>query len=188
MISHVYKYIRWCKHQEGTVYEFPFNFYYESWHYLFSVFLGPHPQHMEVPRLGVGSELQLPAYATATVTRDPSLIFNLHHSSRRHWILNLLNEARDGNCILMDTSWVHYRWAMMGPPRRADIMYTTGICRELPRPKGHSKQLFILFLSMTYNTTDKFSSYRFLKNSIDSYTCWTPKLYINHLMCWEYWD
>ena len=32
---------------------------------LFLVFLGPHPQHMEVPRLGVKSELQLPAYTTA---------------------------------------------------------------------------------------------------------------------------
>ena len=29
------------------------------------VFLGPHLQHMEVPRLGVESELQLPAYTTA---------------------------------------------------------------------------------------------------------------------------
>ena len=37
------------------------------------VFLGPHPQHMEVPRLGVESELQLPAYTTATATPDPSL-------------------------------------------------------------------------------------------------------------------
>ena len=25
-------------------------------------FLGPHPKHMEVPRLGTESELQLPAY------------------------------------------------------------------------------------------------------------------------------
>ena len=31
-----------------------------------SVFLGPHPRHIEVPRLEVKSELQLPAYATAT--------------------------------------------------------------------------------------------------------------------------
>ena len=29
-------------------------------------FLGPHLQHMEVPRLGVKSELQLPAYTTAS--------------------------------------------------------------------------------------------------------------------------
>ena len=33
----------------------------ESLYYLFS-FLGPHLQHMEVPRLGVESDLQLPAY------------------------------------------------------------------------------------------------------------------------------
>ena len=36
------------------------------------VLLGPHPQHMEVPRQGVESELQLPAYTTATATPDPS--------------------------------------------------------------------------------------------------------------------
>ena len=34
-------------------------------------FLGPHPRHTEVPRPGVESELQLPAYARATATRDP---------------------------------------------------------------------------------------------------------------------
>ena len=38
----------------------------------FLYFLGPHPEHMEVPRLGVGWELQLPAYTTATATRDLS--------------------------------------------------------------------------------------------------------------------
>ena len=43
--------------------------------------LGLHMQHMVygswyvVPRLGVELELQLPAYATATAMRDPSLIF-----------------------------------------------------------------------------------------------------------------
>ena len=31
-----------------------------------------HSQHMEVPRLEVELELQLPAYTTATATRDPS--------------------------------------------------------------------------------------------------------------------
>ena len=29
--------------------------------YFFPIFLGPYPPHMEVPRLGVESELQLPA-------------------------------------------------------------------------------------------------------------------------------
>ena len=45
------------------------------------VFLGPHPQHVEGPRLGVRSELQLPAYTSATATLDPSCICDLHHSS-----------------------------------------------------------------------------------------------------------
>ena len=33
---------------------------------------------MEVPSLGVESELQLPAYATATAAQDPSCVYNLH--------------------------------------------------------------------------------------------------------------
>ena len=39
--------------------------------FLFFVFLGLHAWRMEVPRLGVKSELQLPTYATATATQDP---------------------------------------------------------------------------------------------------------------------
>ena len=39
--------------------------------FFFSRFLGPHSQHMEIPTLGVKLELQLPAYTTATATRDP---------------------------------------------------------------------------------------------------------------------
>ena len=44
-------------------------------------FLGPHLWHMEVPRLGVESELQLLAYATAIAMPDLSRICDLHHSS-----------------------------------------------------------------------------------------------------------
>ena len=39
-------------------------------------FLGLHQQHMEVPRPGVKSELQLPAYTAATATQVPSRIFD----------------------------------------------------------------------------------------------------------------
>ena len=45
------------------------------------VFLGPHSQHMEVPRLGAELELPLLAYTIATATWDLSHICNLHHSS-----------------------------------------------------------------------------------------------------------
>ena len=37
--------------------------------YFWGGFLGPHPQHMEVPRLEVESELQLLAYTIAIATR-----------------------------------------------------------------------------------------------------------------------
>ena len=75
--------------------------------YLF-IFLGPHSWHMEVPRLGVESELQLPAYATATAMWDLSCICNQHHSSRPCCILKPLSKARDRTHILMDSRWVHY--------------------------------------------------------------------------------
>ena len=57
----------------------------------------------EVPCLGVKSELQLPAYSTTTATQDPSQIFNPHHSSQQHQILNPLSEARDRTYMLTDT-------------------------------------------------------------------------------------
>ena len=63
-------------------------------------FLGPHLWHMEVSRLGVESELQLWAYATATATQDLSCVCDLHHSSGQGQVLNPLSEARDQTCIL----------------------------------------------------------------------------------------
>jgi len=58
-------------------------------------FLGPHLQHMEVLRLGIKLELQLPAYARATATQDPSCIYDLHHSLWQCQIPNPLSEAMD---------------------------------------------------------------------------------------------
>ena len=72
----------------------------------FFAFLGLQVQHVEVPRLGVESELQLPAYTTATAVRDPSCICDLCCSSRQGWTLNSLSEARGRTCVLMDTSQV----------------------------------------------------------------------------------
>ena len=65
-----------------------------------------HPWHREVLRLGVESELQLPAYTTATAMQVLSHICKLHHGSRQCLILNPLGEARDWTRILMDTSLV----------------------------------------------------------------------------------
>ena len=65
-------------------------------------------QHMEVPRLEVKSELQLLAYATAPAILDPNRIYDQHHSSQQHRILNPLSKARDQTYILMDTSQVRF--------------------------------------------------------------------------------
>ena len=61
---------------------------------------------MEVPRLGVESELQLLAYITATATRDLTCICDPCHSLQQFQILSPLSEARDRTHILMMTSWV----------------------------------------------------------------------------------
>ena len=62
--------------------------------YLFFGFLGSHLRHMEIPRLGVESGLQLPVYTTATAALDLSHFCNLHHSSWQRWTLNPQSEAR----------------------------------------------------------------------------------------------
>ena len=64
--------------------------------------------HIEVPRLGVKSELQLQAYFTAMATWHtshnmgckPRLQPMLHFAAT----LNTLSEVRDQNCILIDTN------------------------------------------------------------------------------------
>ena len=83
---------------------------------LFLSFLVSHPWHMEVPRLGVESELQPLAYTAATAIPDLRPNCNLCHSSGQCQILNPLSEARDGTCVLMDASQIHCHWAMMGTP------------------------------------------------------------------------
>ena len=69
------------------------------------LFLWPHRQHMEVPRLEVQSELQPPATATAIAiaTPDPSCIRDLYPVLWQHQTLNPQSKARDRTHILMDT-------------------------------------------------------------------------------------
>ena len=61
---------------------------------------------MEILRLGVESELQLPAYTMATAMQDPSCVCHLYHSSQQRWIFNPLSKAKDWTLILMDPSQV----------------------------------------------------------------------------------
>ena len=84
--------------------------------YSFFVFLVPHLRPMEVPRLWVELELQLPAYTAAMATRDPSWVCDLHHNSWQRWILNPLIKARDWTWVLKDASQINFCWAMMRTP------------------------------------------------------------------------
>ena len=71
---------------------------------LYILFLWPHPQDMEVAEVGVESELQLLACATAMATLDPRYMCNLCHSLQQCRILNPLSNPRDGTYMLTETT------------------------------------------------------------------------------------
>ena len=75
--------------------------------FFFFGFLGQRPQHMEVPRLGVELELELPAYTTATATPDPSCV-RICAAHRNAGSFNPLSETRDCIHVLTDTSQFCY--------------------------------------------------------------------------------
>ena len=79
-----------------------FQRFMETQHYFSFFFLGLCLWHMEVPKLEVELELQLLAYTTATATRDPSHVHDLHHSSGQLQILHPLR--RPG--IKPMSSWI----------------------------------------------------------------------------------
>ena len=98
----------------------------------FCVSLGSHPWHEEVPRLGVESELQLPAQATAYTTAmwDPSHVCELHLSSWQRRIL--IHRARPR--IKPESSWMLVgfinRWARMGT---CTYMHFSRVCAFIYR-------------------------------------------------------
>ena len=94
--------------------------------------------HMEIPSLGVKSELQLLANTTATVMPYSSQICELQHSSQQCQILNPLSEARDQTHILMDTSYIHYHWATTGTPQ--EVFFRALCCTDI--------SFFVSFLLM----------------------------------------
>ena len=91
---------------QHIIYLFPYS--WESSFLLSFLLLGLHLWYMEVLRLRVESELQLPAYTAATAVQDPSLDCTLYHSSWHCQIFNPLSEARDRTHILMDNSQICY--------------------------------------------------------------------------------
>ena len=122
--------------------------------FFFFFFFWPHPWHTEVPSLGVGLELQLPAYATAIATPDSSHICDLPFSSRQYQILNPLSEARDQTRILMDQT-TEPQWELLS------ILYLEGtVCLVLQRVQNNDEEMqhwpcqnFGKFTWFTYEVT-----------------------------------
>ena len=79
--------------------------------FFFFSFLGPHPWHIEVPRLGVRLELQ--AYTMATATPDLSHICDLYCSS---WQCQILTHWA-GPGIESESSWMVVRFLITEPHR-----------------------------------------------------------------------
>jgi len=79
-----------------TCYPSPGNFFF-----FFFCFLGPCLRHMEVSRLGIKSELQLTAYATATAMQDPSLICDSRQLLVNKW---------ESSFAIRSHHSMHYYW------------------------------------------------------------------------------
>ena len=85
-------------------------------------FLGLHLWHMEVPRLGVKSELQLPAYTTATATPDLSCvrantIAHVNAGSLTHWVRPGIEPAFSWIIVGFIT-----HWATRGTPSGTSLL------------------------------------------------------------------
>ena len=139
--------IRGAAHSRETVISICLFFFF-----FFFGFLGLHLQYMEVLRLGVKLELQLPVYTTAIVTQYPSCVCDLHHSSQQCLIFNTLRKASDRTCILMDPSWICYHWATKGTPHSCTL-YAHGTKEAKPSGTKEAKPL-VLKLSFREGSRD----------------------------------
>uniref|UniRef100_A0A8D1MKD3 Uncharacterized protein n=1 Tax=Sus scrofa TaxID=9823 RepID=A0A8D1MKD3_PIG len=109
---------------------------------------------MEVPRLGIKSELPLLAYTTATATPDPSQICDLHHSSWQCWILNPLSEVRDRTLNLMVPSGIRFRCTMTGTPIVTNVAGNMAMQISLQDPAFNSFGYFPRSgIAGSYNTS-----------------------------------
>ena len=111
---------------------------------------------MEVPRLGVKLELQLPAYTTATATPEPSRVCDLHHRSAR----SLTCLLRPG--IKPESSWILVGWFLLCPNLNSQQWFKTKqINWLLSRRKLHDTKIDKT-LTINYKRTSCIKSYSLL--------------------------
>ena len=100
---------------------------------------------MEIPRLGVKCELQLPAYTTATVTPDPSQVCDLttaysNTGSLTHWARPEIGPV---------SSWILVRFINCWATKRTLKPFLKDLSIKLP----YLVLLFPLFLEVTSVTS-----------------------------------
>ena len=124
---------------------------------MFIFLLGLHLWHIEFPRLGVKSELQLQANAIATATPDLSWVWNLCHSwgnarSLTHWVRPRIELA---------SSWILVRfltsWAIVGMPAHIYIyifFFLGPHLRHMEVPRGPVELQLPAYTTATTATGD----------------------------------
>ena len=105
-----------------SLHSHPFFFFFP-----FFCVLWLNPRHVEVPRIGVESELQLQAYTTATATPDPSHIYHLCHSftSLTYWAKPRIKCA---------SSWIPV-WFLTAEPQWELFIPFLPLCYMLATPE-----------------------------------------------------
>ena len=127
---------------------------------------------MEVPRLGVESQLQLLAYTTATAMQDPSCICDLHHCSQRCQILIPLSKAWDRTHNLMVPSWICFHCTMGEIARASPLKVPVRIQEWLEA--GHIVSvplLFALVPNMFHFQVHQGRFFTYCPSSVINWTC-----------------
>ena len=135
----------------------------------FFVFLGPHPWHIELPKLGVKSTVAAGLNHSYGNSSSEPCICNLHHSWWQRQILTPLSKARDHTCTLTDASQICFHWATTGSPKEIILheyiifiaKYFKGInyvcaCIHTHTHRGVSGSNWLLFYKLKFQ--DKWNS------------------------------
>ena len=100
------------------------NFTWKIQTFFFFGFLGLYWWHryIEVPRLGVRlGVVAAGLHHNHSNARSKPCLWTAPQLTAP-WIFNPPREAMDWTCILMDTSQIHFHWAMMGTPERQTLV------------------------------------------------------------------
>ena len=131
-------------------------------------FLELHLRYMDVPRLGVEMELQLPAYTTAPAMQDLSQICDLHHSSWQYQIPDSLSEARAQTRLFMDTRY-ESGWLLLRHKGNSPDFLSFSVFFPLPGAHPKSNRTFRHHLSLGSSWRRQFLRFSLFWMTLDTW-------------------